>query len=61
MLLVFLASFPALFLTGKKKKVFEGHLGGLVKHLTLDLSSGLDLRVLISSPTMGFSLGEEPT
>ena len=32
-----------------------------VKHLTLDLSSGLDLRVLSSSPTLGSMLGVEPT
>ena len=30
-----------------KKKLFEvGHLGGSVKHLTLDFGSGHDLRVL---------------
>lgn len=34
----------------------------LVKHLTLDLSSGLDLRVVSSGPMLGFMLGVvEPT
>lgn len=33
----------------------------LVKHLTLDLSSGLDLRVGSSRPVLGSSLGMEPT
>ena len=28
---------------------------------TLDLSSGLDLRVVSSSPALGFILGVEPT
>ena len=38
-----------------------GHLGGsVVKHLTLDLSSGLDLRVVSSSPALGYMLGMEP-
>ena len=32
-----------------------------VKHLTLDLSSGLDLRVLSSSPTLGSVVGVKPT
>jgi len=32
-----------------------------VKHPTLDLSSGLDLRVMSSSPTLGSMLGVEPT
>ena len=32
-----------------------------VKDLILDLSSGLDLRVLSSSPTLGSTLGMEPT
>ena len=31
------------------------------KPLTLDFSSGLDLRVLSSSPALGSMLGEEPT
>jgi len=33
----------------------------LVKPPTLDLSSGLDLRVVTSSPTMGSTLGVVPT
>ena len=33
----------------------------LVKHLTHDLSSGLDLRVLSSSPALGSALGMKPT
>ena len=32
-----------------------------VKPPTLDLSSGLDLRVMSSSPALGSTLGEEPT
>lgn len=32
-----------------------------VKNLTLDLSSGLDLRVGSSRPVLGSSLGMEPT
>ena len=32
-----------------------------VQHLTLDLSSGLDLKVLSSSPAMGPMLGMELT
>ena len=32
-----------------------------VKRLTLDLSSGLDLRVMSSSPALGSRLGVEPT
>ena len=32
-----------------------------VKHLTLDLSSGLDLRVVSSSPMLGSTLGVKPT
>ena len=32
-----------------------------VKHLTLDLSSGLDLRAVSSGPTLGFVLGVKPT
>ena len=31
-----------------------------VKRLTLDLSSGLDLRLVSSSPTLGATLGVEP-
>jgi len=30
-----------------------------VEHQTLDLSSGLDLRVVSSSPVLGFTLGVE--
>jgi len=33
----------------------------LVKHLTFDLSSGFDLRVMSSSPMLGSVLGVEPT
>ena len=32
-----------------------------IEHLTLDFSSGLDLRVLSSSPALGSMLGQEPT
>ena len=32
----------------------------LVEQLTLDFSSGLDLRVISSSPTLGSMLGVEP-
>ena len=32
-----------------------------VKHSTLDLSSGLDLRDMSSSPILGSMLGIEPT
>ena len=32
-----------------------------VKRQTLDLSSGLDFRVVSSSPTLGSMLGAEPT
>ena len=32
----------------------------LVKRLALDLSSGLDVRVVRLSPTMGSTLGMEP-
>jgi len=32
-----------------------------VKHLTLDLSSGLDLWVMSSNPVLGSTLGVEPT
>jgi len=31
----------------------------LVKHLTLDFGSGLDFRVVSSSPMLGFALGME--
>ena len=33
----------------------------LVKHLTLDLSSVLHLRILSSSPMLGSGLGMKPT
>lgn len=33
----------------------------LVKCLPLDLSSGLDLKVMSLSPTLGSTLGVEPT
>ena len=33
----------------------------LVTYLTLDLNSGLDLRILASGPTLGSALGMEPT
>ena len=33
----------------------------LVKHPTLDLGSGLDLRVVSSSPVLGSMLGMKPT
>ena len=36
-------------------------MGQSVKRLTLDLSSGLDLRVVSSSPTLGSMLGAIPT
>ena len=36
-------------------------LAQLVKHLSLDLSSGLDLRVMSLSPALGSTLGLEPT
>lgn len=32
-----------------------------LKYLTLDLGSGLDLRVVCSSPVFDFMLGVEPT
>ena len=37
----------------------EGHLGGLVRHPTLDFGSGYDLRVMGSSPGVGSVLGME--
>ena len=40
----------------------RGPLGGsVIKCLTLDLSSGLDLRVVSSSPMLGSMLSMEPT
>jgi len=38
-----------------------GHLRDLVKHPTLDLSPGLDLGVMRSSPVLGSMLGVVPT
>lgn len=32
----------------------------LIKHLTVDLGSGLDLRVVSSGPTLGSTMGTEP-
>ena len=43
------------------KKPGRGHLGGSVKHPTLDLGSGLDLRVMSLGPTLGSVLGVKPT
>ena len=44
------------------KKKEEGHqVALLVKCPTLDLSSGLDLRIVSSSPALGSMLGMEPT
>ena len=45
----------------RKTMLLLGHLGGLVEHLTLDLGSGLDLRVVSLSPELGSLLGVEPT
>jgi len=39
-----------------KKTVGEGCLAQSVKHPTLDLGSGLDLRVVSLSPTLGSTL-----
>ena len=38
-----------------------GCLGGSVNHLIRDLSSGLNLRVMSSSPALGSTLGVKPT
>ena len=38
-----------------------GLVAQLVKHLTLDLSSGLDLSVVSSSPALSSTLGVQPT
>lgn len=43
-----------------KKKCSVPFGGSVVKRLTLDFSSGIDLRVMGSSPTLGFKLGMEP-
>ena len=45
------------FWASLKNQNSEGRLGGPVEPLTLDLSSGLDLRVMSSSPMMGSVLG----
>ena len=42
-------------------KVSSWSGGIMVKRLTLDLSSGLDLRVMSSGPSLGSLLGVEPT
>ena len=42
-------------------KIKEIWLAESVKCLTLDLSSGLDLRVVSSSPILGSALGMKPT
>ena len=45
-----------------KLKTYKGTcVAQLVKHPTLDLSSGLDPRVVSSSPALGSKLGVEPT
>lgn len=36
-------------------------LAQMVKHSTLELSSGLDLKVVNSSPTLGSAQGAKPT
>ena len=47
---------------GVKLSVYRGTwLAHSVEHLTLDLSSGLDLRVVSSSPILGSTLGTKPT
>ena len=63
-----LLSLPSLHLIHKPEKKtnkahlsLKGHLGGSVKHPTLDLSSGLDLRLLSLSPALGSTLGMELT
>ena len=43
----------------KKEKTLHGHLGGSVKHLTLDFGSGHDLRVVRLSPLSGSALSVE--
>lgn len=43
-----------------KKKCSVPFDGSVVKQLTLDFSSGIDLRVVGSCPTLGFMLGMEP-
>ena len=44
-----------------KKKMAGTWMAQLVEHLTLDLSSGPDLRVMSLSPTLGSVLGVKPT
>ena len=39
----------------------EAWVAQLVKCRTLDFSSGLDLRVLVSSPALGYTLSVKPT
>ena len=46
----------SIFLSILKFRIL-GHLCGSVKHLTLNLSSGLDLRAVSSSPMLGSKLG----
>ena len=46
---------------GLSTSVKWGHLDGSVSCVSLDLSSGLDLGVMSSSPVLGFTLGREPT
>ena len=42
-------------------QIWEPWVARSVRHLTLDLSSGLDLRVMTSSPALGSMLGIKPT
>ena len=45
-----------------KNKIFRGaRVAQLVTHPSLDLSLGLDLRVMSASPTLGSVLGVKPT
>lgn len=44
-----------------QSRQLSGCLDDSVKHPAQDLSSGLDLRVMSSSPVLGFMLGVEPT
>ena len=44
-----------------KKELRGIWVAQLVQHLTLDLSLGLDLRVMSSSPSLGSTLGVKPT
>ena len=43
------------------KKCIETWVAQSVKQVTLDLNSGLDLRVVGSSPTLGSTVGMQPT